>query len=71
MSEVVNLSRRGFLKAGALAGGGLVLGVYLPGPGAAAQEKASSFMPNAFVRIGKCCRPWHGRCRHRWDLASS
>src|SRR5262249_34751004 len=52
MNEVINLSRRGFLKTGALAGGGLVLGVYLPRPGAAAQEKARTFMPNAFVRIG-------------------
>src|SRR5689334_1849590 len=52
MSEVVNLSRRGFLKTGALAGGGLVLGVYLPRLGGAAQEKAKTFMPNAFVRIG-------------------
>ena len=32
MSEVLNLSlsRRGFLKSGALAGGGLILGVHLP-----------------------------------------
>jgi isoquinoline 1-oxidoreductase beta subunit len=55
MSEIVNLSRRGFLKAGALAGGGLVLGVYLPGLGGrakAADEKAAAFAPNAFVRIG-------------------
>jgi isoquinoline 1-oxidoreductase beta subunit len=55
MSEVLNLSRRGFLKAGALAGGGLILGVYLPELGSradAAGEKVKSFMPNAFVRIG-------------------
>jgi isoquinoline 1-oxidoreductase beta subunit len=52
MNEVINLSRRGFLKTGALAGGGLVLGVYLPRLGATAQEKTKNFMPSAFVRIG-------------------
>jgi isoquinoline 1-oxidoreductase beta subunit len=54
--EVVNLSRRGFLKTGALAGGGLILGVYLPGLAPAResfQQAASTFAPNAFVRIGK------------------
>src|SRR5262245_49158821 len=55
MSEVLNLSRRAFLKATALAGGGLVLGVYLPEldhPAKAAEEKATTFAPNAFVRVG-------------------
>jgi isoquinoline 1-oxidoreductase beta subunit len=55
MSEILNLSRRDFLKTSALAGGGLVLGVYLPelgGPAEAAQAKATTFAPNAFVRIG-------------------
>jgi isoquinoline 1-oxidoreductase beta subunit len=55
MSDVINLSRRAFLKAGALAGGGLVLGVYLPGLGqqaAAAGDEPKAFAPNAFVRIG-------------------
>src|SRR5262249_34595243 len=55
MSDILNLSRRGFLHTSALAGGGLVLGVYLPPPGGsaeAAQKKATTFAPNAFVRIG-------------------
>jgi isoquinoline 1-oxidoreductase beta subunit len=42
-------SRREFLKAGAAAGGGLVLGVTLPARRAGA---AASSMPNAWVRIG-------------------
>ena len=55
MSEIHNLSRRGFLRATALAGGGLVLGVYVPqlrGSVEAAAEKVETFAPNAFVRIG-------------------
>jgi isoquinoline 1-oxidoreductase beta subunit len=58
MNEILNLSRRGFLKAGALAGGGLVLGVFIPGRGdaagsaAASHAKAAAFAPNAFLRIG-------------------
>jgi len=56
------LDRREFIKAGAaagVAGAGLTLGFYLPafaqggGPGkAGAVAPASSFAPNAFVRIG-------------------
>jgi isoquinoline 1-oxidoreductase subunit beta len=55
MSEIHNLSRRRFLKTSVLAGGGLVLGVYLPelaGRAEAAQDKPRPFAPNAFVRIG-------------------
>jgi isoquinoline 1-oxidoreductase beta subunit len=55
MSEILNLSRRAFLKTTALAGGGLVLGVHLPGLGNTAEAAAdakTTFAPNAFVRIG-------------------
>lgn len=52
---IVNCSRRRFLQAGALAGGGLVLGVHLPGlrqSARAAEPGTPVFAPNAFVRIG-------------------
>ncbi|WP_426117204.1 molybdopterin cofactor-binding domain-containing protein [Massilia sp. PWRC2] len=48
------LSRRGFLKAGALAGGGLVLGFMIPGAGRfanAADAPKPVYAPNAFLRI--------------------
>lgn len=44
------LSRRGFLRAGAAAGGGLLLSLSMPRIGAAAS--AEDFVPNAFIRIG-------------------
>lgn len=54
MSKIINISRRDFLKTGALMGGGLVLGFSLPvriplAEGAARSSK--SFTPNAFIRI--------------------
>jgi isoquinoline 1-oxidoreductase beta subunit len=52
MNSVLNLSRRNFCQTSALAGGGLVLGVYLPGTAKAADKAVSRFIPNAFVRIG-------------------
>jgi isoquinoline 1-oxidoreductase beta subunit len=54
MTDVKNLSRRGFLRSNALAGGGLVLGVYLPQlvRGAGSEPAGGAFKPNAFVRIG-------------------
>src|SRR5262245_14524606 len=56
MNAIVNLSRRNFLKTGALAGGGLILGVHLPELARGAEARtdgASAFPLNAFVRIGK------------------
>ena len=43
------LSRRGFLQAGAAAGGGLMLSLNLP---LGKSEAADTFAPNAFIRIG-------------------
>lgn len=55
MKDVINVSRRDFLRIGALAGGGLILGVRLPwlGGEASAAEAAAAgmFEPNAFLRI--------------------
>src|SRR5919109_198715 len=54
MSEILSLSRRDFLKSGAVAGGGLVIGFYLPLGNriASAQEGKAPFAPNAFIRVG-------------------
>ena len=47
------LSRRGFLQAGAAAGGGLMLTLRLPiANGEAGAADADGFAPNAFIRIG-------------------
>jgi isoquinoline 1-oxidoreductase subunit beta len=46
------LSRRALIKAGAAAGGGLLLSIGLRMPDAAAAD-ASGFAPNAFVRIDR------------------
>jgi isoquinoline 1-oxidoreductase beta subunit len=45
------LSRRGFLQAGAVAGGGLMLSLSLPF-GNREAKAADVFVPNAFIRIG-------------------
>jgi isoquinoline 1-oxidoreductase beta subunit len=53
MNAIINLSRRNFLKTSALVGGGLILGVHLPGLARAAQQGGSPFPLNAFVRIAQ------------------
>src|SRR2546428_2105195 len=52
MSEILNLSRRDFVKTGAAAGGGLLLGLYLPFGNRIANAEQKTFAPNAFIRIG-------------------
>jgi isoquinoline 1-oxidoreductase subunit beta len=48
------IERREFLKVSIVASGGLLIGFQFPGVAklASAQSSATSFMPNAFVRIG-------------------
>ncbi|MEW6117434.1 MAG: xanthine dehydrogenase family protein molybdopterin-binding subunit [Nitrospirota bacterium] len=54
MSDIINISRRGLLKTGALLGGGLILGISLPlrVPPSEAVPPAPPLEPNAFIRIG-------------------
>src|SRR5438477_3001073 len=52
MSEILNLSRRDFVKTGAAAGGGLIIGLYLPVGNRIANAQQKTFAPNAFIRIG-------------------
>ncbi|MHC2438843.1 xanthine dehydrogenase family protein molybdopterin-binding subunit [Bradyrhizobium sp. USDA 4451] len=51
--RAADLSRRNFLRAGAIAGGGLLLSVSLPFAGRESEATAADgFAPNAFIRIG-------------------
>jgi isoquinoline 1-oxidoreductase beta subunit len=50
MNEIINVSRRDFLRTGLFAGGGLILGLHLPS--LAAEKKNGRFALNAFVHIG-------------------
>jgi isoquinoline 1-oxidoreductase beta subunit len=54
MSEILNVSRRDFLRTGLLAGGGLVLGLHLPAlaDSSKSSNEAGPFTLNAFVRVG-------------------
>src|SRR5450631_1851258 len=53
MSTTSNMNRRQFIKAGALAGGGLLLACHIPfGARDAAAAGEAAFAPNAFLRIG-------------------
>jgi isoquinoline 1-oxidoreductase beta subunit len=49
--SATDFSRRGFLQAGAAAGGGLMLSLHLPFASSDA-EAADGFAPNAFIHIG-------------------
>ncbi|WP_280353563.1 molybdopterin cofactor-binding domain-containing protein [Pseudomonas sp. BN414] len=47
------LSRRGFLKASAAAGGGLLISFTLPGLMGTAEAADGDFSPNAYIRIDR------------------
>ncbi len=55
MNEIRKVTRRDFLKTGAVLGGGLILGMHLPGldSALAAASRPAPFVPNAFIRIGR------------------
>ena len=47
------IHRRGFLTAGAAAGGGLMIGFSLTDQAAAQEPKATYFQPNAWLKISR------------------
>src|SRR5918996_4008262 len=51
MNTIVNLSRRGFLKAGIAAGGGLLIGFHVPATAATAPSGQARL--NSWIRIAK------------------
>ena len=58
-AEIMNESRRRFLKSGAAVSGGLILGFYVPGswamakaPAKAKAASAAPFAPNVWLRVG-------------------
>jgi isoquinoline 1-oxidoreductase beta subunit len=52
MSEIITMSRRDFLKTGALLGGGLILACHIPFGSRADAAGDAPFAPNAFLRVG-------------------
>ena len=52
MRAIANQGRRTFLRAGAAAGGGLIIGFYLPGASGVSEAAAGPVKLNAFVKIG-------------------
>ncbi|MCX8030779.1 MAG: xanthine dehydrogenase family protein molybdopterin-binding subunit [Thermodesulfovibrionales bacterium] len=53
MTDIINLSRRDFLKTGAIMGTSLLLGFYMPiDSEGKAKVTSKTFSPNAFIRIG-------------------
>ena len=52
MSQIIKMTRREFLKTGAIISGGLILACYIPLGGLVSAANETVFAPNAFLRIG-------------------
>ena len=63
MSPITTIDRRDFVKLGALAGAGLVIGIRLPVTEARTRRTVAPLQPNAFVRVdtGGAVTIWLGR----------